>query len=80
MGTLRNKHTKSQCTKIIDYMNRHGSITQLEAANAIGCYRLSARIYDLKDHGYAIRKIMCVKKNEEGNTVQYAKYMFEEME
>lgn len=78
MGALRNKHTVSQCNKIINYMNNHGSITQVEAASMIGCYRLSARIFDLKERGYAIKKIMCVKKNEEGNTVQYAKYMFED--
>ena len=78
MGALRNKHTVSKCNKIIDYMNNHGSITQFEAASMIGCYRLSARIFDLKERGYAIKKIMVVKKNEEGNTVQFAKYMFED--
>lgn len=78
MGALRNKHTVSQCNKIINYMNQHGSITQVEAANVIGCYRLSARIFDLKERGYSIKKIMCVKKNDEGNTVQFAKYMFED--
>lgn len=74
MGTLRNKHTLSQCNKIVDYMNCHGSITQAEAASSIGCYRLAARIFDLKEKGYSINKIMCVKKNDEGNTVQFAKY------
>lgn len=38
----------SACDLIIAYCKQHGSITQMEATNALGCTRLSGRIWDLK--------------------------------
>ena len=38
----------SQCDKIVEYMKKYGSITQLQAYVDIGCVRLPSRIYDLK--------------------------------
>ena len=43
------KQHKSQKSKILDYMVDNGSITQKEAAEHFGCYRLSARIKELRD-------------------------------
>lgn len=45
---------KSQCDKILEYMETYGSITQREAVRKLNCYRLSARIYDLRARGYEI--------------------------
>ena len=45
---------KTQCEMIIEYLQRFGEITPLEALSAIGCYRLSARIADLRADGYDI--------------------------
>lgn len=45
---------KSQEDKILDYMAVHGSITPKHAYHNIGCLRLSARIYDLRERGYEI--------------------------
>lgn len=78
MGREVSKRTKSQCDKILDYMERHGSITQMDAVKEFGCYRLSARIFDLRDSGYAITTTICVGKNREGHTMQYAKYRLEQ--
>ena len=52
MAKVDNK--PSQCQMIIDYMNRYGTITPLEAIRDIGCYRLASRISDLKKKGYMI--------------------------
>ena len=49
---------KSHAKKILEYMKEHGSITSLEAFRAIGCTRLSGRIFDLKKRGYNIEKTM----------------------
>ena len=38
----------TQCEKILRYMRDVGPITQLDAAKEFGCYRLGARIWDLK--------------------------------
>lgn len=49
------KH-KTQVEMVLEYMERYGSITPLEALIAIGSLRLSARIWDIKHSGYAINK------------------------
>lgn len=46
---------KSQNDRVVDYMNRYGSITPLEAMRDLGIYRLASRISDLKEKGYAVK-------------------------
>ena len=43
---------KTQCEMTVEYMEMFGSITSLEALNAFGCFRLPARISDLKKMGF----------------------------
>ena len=74
MGREVSKHTKSQSNKILDYLKHHKSISQAVAVEKFDCYRLSARIFDLRDEGHEISKRMVCKKNKEGNTVRYAEY------
>lgn len=74
MGAERSKHTRSQCDKILAHMQSGKGISQYEAAQKYGCYRLSARIWDLREQGYEISKTMVTKKNEEGNAVSFAVY------
>ena len=64
----------SQCEKIVAYMQKYGSITQLQAYVDIGCVRLPSRIYDLKRKGYGIKREMIKVKNREGEQVPIAKY------
>lgn len=45
---------KSQKELVLEYMERYGSITPLEAQREIGCMRLGARIWDLRRDGYDI--------------------------
>ena len=49
---------KSQENEILEYMIRHGSITQLEAMRDLGCMRLGARVFDLKERGVPVAKVM----------------------
>ena len=44
----------SQKAKILDHLKEGFTITPIEALNLCGCFRLSARIYDLKDEGWNI--------------------------
>ena len=67
----------NQAQKILDYMERHGSITDLEAYQAFGIRRLGARIYDLKESGVKIITETEIGKNRDGNTVHYARYRLE---
>ena len=67
----------SQSKKIIDYMERHGSITPMEAMQELGIMRLGARIYDLKESGVKIITETEIGKNRDGVTVHYARYRLE---
>ena len=41
----------TQNQRILDYLDSHGSITQLEALNELGIMRLASRISDLRKRG-----------------------------
>lgn len=47
------KHIPTQNDRILDYIDRYGSITQWDA-NKIGVMRLASRISDLRKLGYPI--------------------------
>lgn len=64
----------TQCNMIIQYIKDFGSITQKEAVEEFGCYRLAARIADLKKLGYMFKKEMKTSINRYGVKVSYAKY------
>lgn len=46
----------TQNEKVLDYMERFGSITQIEALSDLGIMRLASRINDLKKKGYCVKK------------------------
>ena len=69
-----------QKQRIIKYMEDFGSITPLEAMRDIGCYRLSARIYDLKEDGYNIVTETVGVKNRYDEVVHVAQYSLESQE
>ena len=68
----------TQCQKVLEYMKRYGSITQLDALRDIGCMRLASRISDLRSQGYAIGRRMKTSKNREGDDIYFAEYYLEE--
>ena len=65
---------KTQCERILQYIEETGSITQLEALEQFGCMRLASRISDLKKMGYNVTKRMEKKKNRYGDPISYARY------
>lgn len=50
--------TVSQANAILDYMSKGNTITGIEALNLFGCFRLPARIADLKKVGHKIKSEM----------------------
>ena len=46
--------TKSQCAMILEYLKEGNGITPIDALNLFGCFRLGARIADIKKMGYNI--------------------------
>ena len=49
---------KSQAEMILEYLQKFGEISAMEALTAIGCFRLAARIADLRADGYRISTTM----------------------
>ena len=46
--------SKSQTDRILEYMLEGNSITPLEALEKFKCFRLGARIADIKSKGYLV--------------------------
>jgi len=44
----------TQETQILTHLETHGNISSLQALKQYGCFRLAARIYDLRNRGYQI--------------------------
>ena len=64
---------ENQNKQVLEYMREHGSISQRDAVR-IGCYRLSARIHDLRQMGYVItseRKTFFTKAGHYGFYAEY---------
>lgn len=53
---------KSQCAAILRWLQRGYRLTPIDALNKFGCFRLGARINDLRNEGHHI-KTDTVKKN-----------------
>lgn len=64
----------SQEDMILEYMETHRGITQAEAVEALGCYRLAARIADIRDRGVSVERVMEEGKNRFGAPIRYARY------
>lgn len=52
---MKVKTKTAQAARILSHMQSGKSITAIEALNLYGCFRLAARIGDLRDHGYKIK-------------------------
>lgn len=59
----------SQCQRILNYMKQGKSLTPTQALSRFGCFRLAARIADLKESGHTITTEM-VKRDGK----RFAKY------
>ena len=70
---------QTQCEKIVEYMRKYGSITQMQAYIDVGCWRLASRISDLKRQGYAIRTERIKVKNRDGGFTPIARYSLAEV-
>lgn len=67
---------KSHKQLILEHLKAHGCITAAEAISRFRCYRLAARISDLKADGH---NIITDNKDADGNTVNYAIYRLKEV-
>ena len=68
----------TQCERVLDYMQRFGSITSAEAVMDLGVYRLAARVSDLRKEGHKISDRMESGKNRFGEKTSYKRYSLED--
>lgn len=66
---------KTQCDKVLDFMQKHAGITSYEAFVYLRVTRLAARISDLRRKGYDIFTQRERSKNQDGKAVYYDRYM-----
>lgn len=59
-------------------MQEHGSVTSLDAFELLGCHRLAARIFEIREEGYNVKKESKTGKNRFGETVCYTEYRLQE--
>jgi len=64
----------TQCDRIWTHLLAYGSITQKEAYNLYGCFRLASRICDLKRQGKEIHMVLETGKNKFGEDERHARY------
>ena len=67
----------TQYDRVLDHLKRNKKLSQKQAINLFGCYRLSAVIYLLKKDGYKISTSFKTGKNRFGDSVSWAEYKLE---
>jgi len=50
--------TETQTAQILRHLEERGTITPMDALTDYGCFRLGARIYELRQRGYDIETEM----------------------
>ena len=64
----------TQTERLKEYLNKYKSITQIEALNELGIFRLASRISDLKREGFDISGKMITVHNRFGDEIRVKKY------
>lgn len=65
---------RNQTELILEHLEKHGTITPLEAQMLFGCMRLGARIWDLRHDGHNIIREMVIVPTRNGGTARVAQY------
>ena len=66
----------SQKQMVLDYIREFGSITPIDGFRDLGITRLSAVVFNLREEGHDIEKVIETSKNRFGNRTRYARYSF----
>jgi hypothetical protein len=68
--------SKTQTRKVYQHLQQHKSITPLEALSLYGCFRLGARIWELRKAGVPV-KTEIVEVETRAGVSKVAKYVIE---
>ena len=64
----------TQGERILDYIDRFGSISPMEAFSDLGITKLATRISEMSQNGIQFEKTMEERKNRYGETTRYMRY------
>ena len=64
----------TQADRIVDYINRFGSITPMQAFRDLGVTKLATRISEMRQEGVRFDQEWQTSKNRFGEEVRYMKY------
>jgi hypothetical protein len=64
-------------TRLMDYFEKHNSITSLQAIQDLGNTRLAATVCDLRKKGHDIASTSVEVRNRYGGTTHVAKYILQ---
>lgn len=67
----------TQYDRVLDHLKKNGKLSQKQAINLYGAYRLSAIIHVLRKDGYDISTNYKSGKNRFGDNVTWAEYKLE---
>ena len=70
-------HCPTQNQRILDYIDKHGSITQADALRDIAVFRLASRVSDLRRLGYPIVSEFETVENRYGEKCRIKRYRLE---
>ena len=70
----RREYRMTQNEQVLDYMQKYGSITALDAMRDLGCMRLASRISDLKKSGHRIITFSRTVVRRDGTKARVAEY------
>lgn len=76
MPKVDNKPTQNE--RILDYIHRFGSITQLEALRDLSVMRLASRVSDMRARGHNITSELELVTNRFGEKCHIKRYYIEE--
>ena len=65
---------KSQEQRVLEYIERYGSISTYEAFIDLGITRLASRIFDLSEKGYNFDRRQVKATNRLGEKTYYTRY------
>lgn len=65
-----------QSERIVNYIERYGSITPMEAFANLGITKLATRVSEMRKDGWEFDQELVKTKNRFGENVHYMKYSF----
>lgn len=71
---------KNQRERVLEWLQRYGSLSDNEARDELGIRRAGARVYELRLLGYPIVTKTEIGKNRFGEKVRYGVYHLEKSE